>query len=79
MSLVRKSAARINQREMGSAVEHHIDIVGVTGSIPVSSTQRSGVANRYRPRSFISDLEKPSHGATFLQGNPAPYLGALDS
>ena len=26
-------------RTIGSAVEHHIDIVGVTGSIPVSSTQ----------------------------------------
>ena len=25
-------------RTIGSAVEHHIDIVGVTGSIPVSST-----------------------------------------
>jgi hypothetical protein len=27
-------------RTIGSAVEHHIDIVGVTGSIPVSSTQK---------------------------------------
>ena len=26
-------------RTIGSAVEHHIDIVGVTGSIPVSSTE----------------------------------------
>ena len=25
-------------RIVGSAVEHHIDIVGVTGSIPVRST-----------------------------------------
>ena len=29
-------------RTIGSAVEHHIDIVGVTGSIPVSSTLVSG-------------------------------------
>ena len=28
-------------RTIGSAVEHHIDIVGVTGSIPVSSTAKS--------------------------------------
>ncbi len=41
-------------RTIGSAVEHHIDIVGVTGSIPVSSTERSGVARIDRPQNEVS-------------------------
>jgi hypothetical protein len=40
-------------RTIGSAVEHHIDIVGVTGSIPVSSTERSGVASINRPQNEV--------------------------
>jgi hypothetical protein len=32
---------RMAVRAVSSAVEHHVDIVGVTGSIPVSPTIRS--------------------------------------
>ncbi len=43
ISALRTSCVTLSQqlhktRTIGSAVEHHIDIVGVTGSIPVSST-----------------------------------------
>jgi hypothetical protein len=44
---------------IGSAVEHHIDIVGVTGSIPVSSTQFhvKNANNMHIDYDFSMDLE----------------------
>src|SRR5678816_2666922 len=54
---------------VSSAVEHYLDMVGVTGSIPVLPTSyRSGTGNRTSPRHFAAALRCVRHSGDARRG-----------